>query len=131
MGRTHNNGEMKMQQVNSHHIIGEIAYPPKAKTFDSGSRITEFSVKANKSTLRVKCWNEAADASADFKVGDVVDVTGEVKNRSYEKDGAKVWVTETVVNDASGVALMPQETGPKIQWGDDGRPVPDADGVPF
>lgn len=90
---------------------GGVVAEPEFKEFDSGARVLEFPVYVNRrrkvkgsdtyedtgdvTKIRVGLWNDAAD-TADIQKSDIVEVTGTLYEREYEKsDGTKGRSLET------------------------------------
>jgi single-strand DNA-binding protein len=99
-----------MKHKNEHTIIGTVSDHYGVKSL-SKSRVCEFRVECDfgkyKNWLKVKAWNEAAELAGNLAKGSLVEVVGQVQTRSYDdKEGKKQYVTETVVNDASGIRIL-------------------------
>ena len=70
----------------------------------------------------VACWGDVCD----IRKGDVVQVEGQLRTRSYGEGAAKKWVTEIV---ASKVTVDAQDREPRIER-DDAPPIGEDD-IPF
>lgn len=99
------------EHKNSHTIVGTVSDVYQLKELKS-SRVKEFRVYTevgkSKTWHKVKAWNDAADVADLFGEGDLVGIKGMVTTRSYEKDGRKVYVTETVCNEANELKCIEQ-----------------------
>lgn len=58
--------------------------------------VVEFRVNDGSTWISVKCWE--ATAQRDYQRGQNVVVHGRIATRSYDKDGAKVYVTEVIAS---------------------------------
>ena len=74
----------------------------------------------------VACWGDVCEQAQSIRKGDVVQVEGQLRTRSYGEGAAKKWVTEIV---ASKVTVDAQDREPQIERDD----VPDRseDEIPF
>ena len=87
---------------------------------------------------RVVVWGDATDRLKKMKKGDMVCVTGKIRTREWEKDGAKHYQTEIVgfakgfPKADSGAATAQHESSVQ-QTGhtDGGAPEPEEDDLPF
>ncbi len=98
---------------NSVHLIGRLGNDPEIKDFESGKKMATFSLATNETYLNNKgekvedtqwhnivAWGKKADVAAKYlKKGSEIAVEGKLINRSYEKDGAKKYVTEISLNE--------------------------------
>jgi single-strand DNA-binding protein len=91
-------------------IVGRLTADPEIRFIPAGDAVVKFTVarndrKYNKQTsqwedgeslfLTVTAWRQLAEGAADsLKKGDLVIVTGALKQRSWEKDGKKNTVLE-------------------------------------
>lgn len=83
------------------------------------------------STFNCSAWGRTAEAASMLSDGDSCDVVGRLQNRSYEKDGAKVWVTEVVVDrigvsgqDAPPITPAMKSARKPVATADDDDPMP-------
>ena len=74
----------------------------------------------------VACWGEVAEHAQGIRKGDVVQVEGPIRTRSYGDGASKKWITEIV---ASKVTVDAQERKPQVER-DDGPPLAEDD-IPF
>lgn len=91
-----------MPNLNSVHLIGHLASDPQGR--DAGkSYVCNFRLgisdgygeKAQTDWIQCVVWGDKARELAESgSKGDVVELVGKIKTRSYEKNGAKVYVTE-------------------------------------
>lgn len=74
----------------------------------------------------VACWGQMADQARGIRKGDVVQVEGKIRTRSYDKGGEKRYVTEII---ASKITCDAADREPQIERDD----VPDRseDEIPF
>ena len=74
----------------------------------------------------VACWGDVCEQAQGIRKGDVVQVEGQLRTRSYGEGAAKKWVTEIV---ASKVTVDAQDREPRAERDD----VPDRseDDIPF
>ena len=74
----------------------------------------------------VACWGQMADQARGIRKGDVVQVEGKLRTRSYDKGGEKRYVTEII---ASKITCDAADREPQIERDD----VPDRseDEIPF
>lgn len=97
--------------MNSHLLTGTVDTDPQTfKVGDDKSKVTfRLAEVGGKSWHTIVVWQ--GDAALPAK-GDLVFVEGRVATRNYDKDGAKVYITETVarsieVLNGSGPASSP------------------------
>ena len=74
----------------------------------------------------VACWGDVCEQAQGIRKGDVVQVEGQLRTRSYGEGAAKKWVTEIV---ASKVTVDAQDREPRIER-DDAPPIGEDD-IPF
>ena len=74
----------------------------------------------------VACWGDVCEQAQSIRKGDVVQVEGQLRTRSYGEGAAKKWVTEIV---ASKVTVDAQDREPRIER-DDAPPIGEDD-IPF
>ena len=99
---------------NSVQLIGHVGKDPEVKTFDSGRKLTSFSLatadtyknqKGEKVTdtqwHNIVMWGKLADIAAKYlKKGEEVCIEGKLIHRNYETEsGEKRYITEISVND--------------------------------
>lgn len=99
--------------INKVILVGKLGKDPEAKSLDSGVKMTNFSVATNKNWKdkdgtkkeettwhRITVFGTKAELAAKYlKKGSSVFIEGELKNRSYDKDGVTHYVTDIVAND--------------------------------
>lgn len=98
-------------------LEGNLVEDPILRTTNNGTEVTNMRVAVTNRTMFkgqerettefITCvlWNNlATNAAASLHKGDRVIVSGDVRTRSYEKDGDKKYVTEVVANSV-GVSL--------------------------
>ena len=103
-------------------LVGKITKELELKTSSSGTEYLNFSVackrrfKNNKGEYEsdfISCTAFKAAAktlSSYFTKGDSVGIVGELRSRSYEKDGQKHYITEVYVEEVHFVA--PKKAAP-------------------
>ena len=74
----------------------------------------------------VACWGKMADQARDIRKGDVVQVEGKIRTRSYEAKDGKRYITEII---ASKVTRDGAEREPQIERDD--VPERSDDDIPF
>lgn len=105
-------------------LIGNIGQDVEVTTFDNGGKIARTSLATNESYTnkegqRVEAteWHqiEANNKLADIfhnhvKKGDKIRVSGKLKTQSYDKEGAKHYITKVLVNEVE--FLTPKASQP-------------------
>ena len=74
----------------------------------------------------VACWGEVCEQAQNIRKGDVVQVEGPIRTRSYGEGPSKKWITEIV---ASKVTVDAREREPQVER-DDAPPLAEDD-IPF
>ena len=74
----------------------------------------------------VACWGQVGEQAQGIRTGDVVQVEGEIRTRSYDKGGEKRYVTEIV---ASKIVCDSADRVPQIER--DGALPTGEDDIPF
>ena len=104
-----------MARMNQVHLLGYLVADPELKQTPAGVSVCPFSIAVNRKHTReggpacdfinVVAWRERAEfVSRYFKKGKPILIHGELQVRSYtDKQGAKRYVTEVVVNEADFV----------------------------
>jgi len=98
-------------------LIGELVDPADVRTTASGQTKASFRIGTQRripdgrvftDRHSVVWWGRDATSAEDWKVGDIVQVTGRSGTRSYETKGSneKKWITEITARD---VALFGSE----------------------
>lgn len=100
-----------MRGLNKCFFIGNLSADPILKFTGSGTAVANFSIAVNESwkddsgavqerTEWINCvaWRKTAEICAEhLKKGNTVHIEGKMQTRSYEKDCAKKYITEIVV----------------------------------
>lgn len=95
-----------MINVNFAVVAGNVASQAELRYTKNQKPVTTFTVATNAyrdgeqlpaQYHRIVCWVEAENYAGLMK-GDFVTVTGELRTRSYEKDGKKNYITEIVAH---------------------------------
>jgi single-strand DNA-binding protein len=101
-------------------LVGTVVDAPKVKSMPSGGVIVSLRVKTSRSWQgkefsqfhNVSLFGKDAEQVAgSLAPGDMVSVNGEISNRSYEKEGQKVWVTEIKAQTAERLSQASAEHG--------------------
>lgn len=86
-------------------LSGYLTQDVEVKTTQNGKTVANFQMGVSDSydeeTTYARCvvWGESAkNLSKYLKKGSFLEVTGKMKNRSYEKDGQKRYFTEILCN---------------------------------
>jgi single-stranded DNA-binding protein len=104
---------------------GGVVAEPETKTFDSGSRVLEYPVYVNRrrknrdtgeyedtgdvTKIRVQIWNDRIEEFETPSKGDIVEVTGSIFEREYQKnDGTTGRSLETDWVDAVEIKFRKQ-----------------------
>ena len=74
----------------------------------------------------VACWGAIGEQAQSIRKGDVVQVEGQIRTRSYGEGAGKKWITEIV---ASKVVVDARDREPKVER-DDAPPLAEDD-IPF
>ena len=144
-----------MAGVNRVILIGNLGKDPEVITFDNGVKKASFSLATsesykNKEGNRVDqtewhnivLWRGLAEISERYlHKGDQIFIEGKIRNRSYEVDGVKKYITEIFVDnmtmlgkrsDLQGAAQQsPAETSQTPKTEDAETIVPPDDDLPF
>lgn len=94
-------------------LIGRLGKDPELKYTQSGNPVANFTIATNESYKdkdgkkventdwhKVVAWNKLAEICGQYlKKGSLVCVEGKIKTRSYDKDGAKHYITEIVADE--------------------------------
>lgn len=88
-------------------IVGRLGKDPEVRSTNSGKKVASFTVAtddgwgANKKTNwhRVQCWGDQCGPIETYLTkGSLVGIQGRIDYRSYEKDGATVYITEIIAD---------------------------------
>lgn len=92
-------------------LIGRLGQMPETRNFESGSKVTQFSVavseryKKNGETIestewfRCEAWNKLSDICEKYlEKGKQVYIEGKMKTDTYEKDGETRKIQKVMVN---------------------------------
>ncbi len=105
---------------NSVCLTGRLTHDIEVKTFESGDRVTSFSLAVQRNYKNkqgdydcdfINC--QARNSTADllfkyFKKGDFCPITGELRTRKYEKDGENRTITFV---DVSNITFVTSRSG--------------------
>lgn len=90
-------------------IGGRLTADPELKTTGSGKAVTTFTVAVNRRSgndtstdfFVVTAWRQTAEfITKYFRKGSSICISGQLQNRSWEKDGQKHYATEIVADEA-------------------------------
>lgn len=98
---------------NSVQLIGRLGKDPETRTFDTGKKLTTFSMATTDSYKNQKgekvnetqwhnvvVWGKLAGIAGEYlKKGSEVAIEGKLVHRAYEVNGEKRYATEINVND--------------------------------
>lgn len=112
---------MPKKCVNRVELIGNLVRDAETKFTQGGAAVTNFTIATSRSYKQGEEWKEESqftnvvawrmDKVANFLTkGKQIRVEGRLQTRNYEKDGAKVYVTEVVAED---IMLLGGATGEK------------------
>lgn len=103
-------------------FTGRVGNDPECKTLQSGAPVVNFSMAlterwSDKATgekkdrtewVRIVVFNKhiAKFVENYVKKGSLIDVTSQVRTRSYDKDGVKQYVTEFVIPEFKGELIL-------------------------
>lgn len=88
-------------------IIGRITKDLELKETNNQKSVVSFTLACdngygdNKQTAFIECvaWNQMAENLCVYqKKGSLIGLSGNIRTRSYEKDGKKVYITEVVAD---------------------------------
>lgn len=92
---------------NLHIIIGRVSKEPELRANTSGIPVTQFGVATNRKKKdgteetqfhNVVAFGKQAEVIKQYiHKGDEIYIEGRVQTRSYEHDGVKKWMTETIL----------------------------------
>lgn len=98
---------------NNVQLIGRLGNDPELRTFDSGKKMTAFSLATNEVYYNNKgekvedtqwhnivAWGKKAEVIDGYlKKGSEIAIQGKLVNRKYEKEGATKYITEINLNE--------------------------------
>lgn len=98
---------------NNVQLIGRLGNNPEVRTFESGKKMTSFSMATNETYYNNKgekvedtqwhnivAWGKKADTIETYlKKGSEIAIEGKLVNRKYEKDGITKYITEISLNE--------------------------------
>ena len=105
--------------MNNVNLTGRIGQDPQVHTFDNGEKQTSFSIAVDNGYYS-KDKNEWIDRTIWINIvkrgetkllkGDLIEVSGKINVRDYEKEGNKIYVTEII---AFNTGLLSRKEIPK------------------
>ena len=98
---------------NNVQLIGRLGNTPELRTFDSGKKMTTFSLATNETYYDSKgekvtdtqwhnivAWGKKAEIIDNYlKKGSEIAIQGKLVNRKYEKEGVTKYITEINLNE--------------------------------
>lgn len=98
---------------NNVQLIGRLGNDPELRTFDSGKKMTSFSMATNETYYNNKgekvsdtqwhnivAWGKKAEVIDSYlKKGSEIAIQGKLVNRKYEKEGVTKYITEISLNE--------------------------------
>lgn len=102
--------------------IGRLTKDVELRYTQQGTAVANFTVAVNRDRTangepeadfhRCTAWGKTAEAIANhLKKGAMVAVQGKIQNRSYEKDGQRVYITEIKVDQVKFLTPRSQQQG--------------------
>ena len=138
-----------MGSINRAFLLGNLGADPVVRFTPQGAKVANLSLATSRRWKdresgekkqatewhRVVIWGRQADVAEEYlKKGSPVHIEGELRTRSYEKDGVKRYVTEVVARRLQlvGKAEQPSEPAPSTEEppSEDAPELPDDD-TPF
>ena len=129
--------------MNNVNLTGRIGQEPTVHTFDNGEKQTSFSIAVDSGSYSKEkaewidrtIWiNIVKRGETKLQKGDLIEVSGKLNVRSYEKENKPVYITEVV---AFNTGLLnrknntPAENTPKAENTPDDNKPPPGDDLPF
>jgi single-strand DNA-binding protein len=121
-------------------LKGYVGADPEVRHLDGGKVVATFNVATTQKWKdkagewkeatewhRIIAWRWLAErAEEQLKKGTYCEITGQIKTRSYEKDGHKVYVTEIVATDLFSLEKRAKKGGAATDPGtDSGQDYPE------
>ncbi|MDR3046733.1 MAG: single-stranded DNA-binding protein [Bacteroidales bacterium] len=114
-----------MSGVNKAILIGRLGKDPEVKTFENGTKKASFTLATSeyykdKEGQRQKqtewhnivCWRNLADIAEKYlNKGKMIYLEGKIKNRSWEDNGIKKYITEIEVSTFTMLSSKNEEQG--------------------
>lgn len=115
--------------VNKVILVGNVGKDPEVRYLDNNITVAKFPLATsenfkNKNGERVEStewhnivlWNKLAEVAEKYvKKGTQLYIEGRIKTRSYEKDGAKHYMTEIFANTMQMLGKKTTENGPSAE----------------
>lgn len=109
--------------MNKVFLVGNLTRDPELRQTNSGLATCQFTIAINRPKnkdgvvqadyITIQTWRGQAENCAKYLAkGRKVAVCGELRTRSYEKDGRKVYVTEVLANDVEFLTPRSQAAEP-------------------
>jgi single-strand DNA-binding protein len=105
--------------INQVTLVGRLTKDVDLRYTASGKAVAGFTLAVNDGDdcdfIACVVWEKIAEATANFtRKGSMVGITGKVKTRSYEREGAKTYVTEVVCHSVKFLEPKKQETNEPV-----------------
>lgn len=104
-------------------LIGNLTRDPEVRTTGSGASVCSFTIAVNRrfsnqqgekvtDFFNIVAWRQLGELCGKYLAkGRKVCITGEIQNRSYEKDGVKRYMTEIIADDVEFLTPKGESTG--------------------
>jgi len=132
-----------MSGINKCILIGRLGTDPKVRYTTSGTGVATFSMATSETWKeqgvkqertewhKIVLWKKLAEVAKDYlHKGSLVYIEGRIQTRSYDKDGAKQYITEIVGNSMQMLEGKKQNGNPSDHE-DLPSPVEEDDDIPF
>lgn len=126
--------------MNNCSFIGRLGVEPEMRYTPAGKAVTSFSLAVNRDGKKDEtdwiyfvAWEKTAEVIAKYcRKGDQIGVTGNLHQRSWEKDGKKHSTYEVKVNRIDFLGSKKSEDSAPVADSDGFAPVTEEDGeLPF
>ena len=111
-----------MGGINKVMLVGTLSKQPEVKHLQNGTTMVSFSVRTDEEWLDREgqqksrpqftlcvCWGKTGDFAATMNEGEAIAIEGRISTRSYDKDGAKQWMTEVNCSSATPLGAVSTE----------------------
>lgn len=122
--------------MNTVALVGNLCSEVELRHTNSGKDVANFRLAVDRpgkdagaDFITVSTWNGSAKACAEYLVkGSRVAVTGSIRTRSWEQDGAKRYAVEVSAN---RVEFLTPKFGSSPEVAETATPAPADDDIPF
>jgi single-strand DNA-binding protein len=98
----------KTPSYNRVQLAGRLVADPEVRQTSTGKTVATLRLATNDTKTpefhTVVAWEALAESVSDVTKGHLLAIAGRIRTRSYDKDGAKRYVTEIVATDICDVA---------------------------